>query len=67
MIAAVPLSGRETAILRQLVRGTTNKEIASDLGISEAAVRAHLRELYHKLGVKDRSQARMWARDNGVV
>ncbi len=67
MASELPLSDRETAILRHLVRGTTDKEIASDLGLTEATVRAHLRQLYRKLGVKDRSQARTWARDNGII
>jgi DNA-binding NarL/FixJ family response regulator len=66
MASEVPLSSRETAILRHLVRGATNKEIASDLGLTEATVQAQLRQLYRKLGVKDRSQARIWARDNGI-
>ncbi len=67
MASELPLSDRETAILRHLVRGTTDKEIANDLGLTEATVRAHLRQLYRKLGVKDRSQARTWGRDNGII
>lgn len=65
MTAEMPLSGRETAILRHMARGATNKEIASGLGITEAAVEARLRQLYRKLGIKDRSQVRIWAGNNG--
>ncbi len=61
------LSDRETAILRRLVRGATNKEIAHDLGLGEATVQAHLRQIYRKLGVKNRSQAQMCARDHGII
>jgi two-component system, NarL family, nitrate/nitrite response regulator NarL len=62
----MPLSARELAILRHLMRGSTNKQIASDLGITEAGVKAHLTRLFRKLDVENRSQARVWARDNGI-
>jgi DNA-binding CsgD family transcriptional regulator len=65
-----PLSARERAILRHLVRGSTNSQIAGDLGIAEAVVNAHLNQLYRKLGVENRSQATAWARgaiDAGLI
>ena len=61
-----PLSARELAILRHLVRDSTGSQIAGDLGITEAAVYVHLTRLFRKLGVENRSQARAWARDNGI-
>jgi DNA-binding CsgD family transcriptional regulator len=60
------LSARELAILRHLTRDSTNSQIADDLDITEAAVNVHLTRLFRKLGVENRSQARAWARDNGV-
>lgn len=51
------LSARETAVLRELVRGARNSEIGSTLGISERTVKAHLANIYQKLGVQTRSAA----------
>jgi len=63
----MPLSERERAILRQLMRGTADRQIARDLDITEAAVKAHLTRLFQKFGVENRSQAIAWARDNGAL
>lgn len=51
------LSARETEVLRELVRGTSNSGIAATLGISERTVKAHLGSIYQKLGVQSRSAA----------
>jgi len=51
------LTGREKAMLTALARGRTNTELASELGISINTVKFHLRNLYEKLGLKNRSQA----------
>ena len=61
----MPLSEREQAILRHLVRGATSRQIADDLGVTEAAVRMLLIHLFQKIGVDNRSQAVDWARQNG--
>lgn len=61
------LSGREDAILAQLYRGHSNKEIAKKLGICEATVKVHLRSCYRKIGARNRTQAAIWAARNGVV
>ena len=61
------LSGREDAILVQLYRGSSNKEIAKALGICEATVKVHLRSCYRKIGARNRTQAAIWAARNGVV
>ncbi|MCF3965011.1 response regulator transcription factor [Streptomyces fuscigenes] len=55
--AAEPLSAREREVLALVARGTSNREIAKELFISEATVKTHLTHLYAKLGVKDRAAA----------
>ena len=51
------LTERERAVLRQLVEGRSNREIAAALFIGEATVKTHLRNIYDKLGVANRVQA----------
>ena len=55
--SALPLSARETEVLRELVNGGSNSDIAAALGISERTVKAHLGSVYQKLGVESRSAA----------
>ena len=54
---APALSVREVEVLRQLMRGTSNNDIATALGISERTVKAHLGSIYQKLGVTSRTAA----------
>lgn len=49
------LSARELEVIELIARGRRNKEIASELGISEGAVVVHIRHLFAKLGVSDRT------------
>lgn len=51
------LTAREKALLAALAKGRTNTELATELGISINTVKFHLRNLYEKLGLKNRSQA----------
>ena len=51
------LSARETEVLRELVSGSRNSEIAAKLGITERTVKSHLKSIYQKLGVESRSAA----------
>ena len=51
------LTDREKTLLSALARGRTNNELAHELGISINTVKFHLRNLYEKLGFKNRSQA----------
>lgn len=51
------LSGRENEVLRWLVDGLENKEIADRLGVSTSTVNAHLHSIYTKLGVQNRVEA----------
>lgn len=61
------LTTRETEVLRQIVAGRSNKEIAAALFISEATVKTHINSLLSKLGVSDRTQAATTALQRGIV
>lgn len=61
------LTAREHAVLERIVAGRANKEIASDLNISEATVKTHINNLLGKLGVTDRTQAATVAIQRGIV
>ncbi|MBC6462515.1 response regulator [Actinomadura sp. HBU206391] len=62
-----PLSAREREVLRLVAKGTSNREIAAVLFISEATVKTHLTHIYTKLGVKDRAAAVAVAYDRGIL
>ena len=51
------LTQRERLILTQVVRGSMSKEIAIDMGITERTVKAHLTNIYRKLGASSRAEA----------
>jgi DNA-binding NarL/FixJ family response regulator len=57
----VPLTQRESEVLRQLAFGLTNKEIAQTLQISYETVKEHVQHILRKIGVTDRTQAAVWA------
>lgn len=61
------LTDRETDVLKQIVLGLSNKEIATALNISEATVKTHINNLLSKLGVSDRTQAATTAIQRGIV
>jgi DNA-binding NarL/FixJ family response regulator len=61
------LTARELAVLERIVAGRANKEIASDLSISEATVKTHVNNLLSKLGVSDRTNAATMAIQRGLV
>lgn len=63
----VPLTRRETEVLRQVAHGLTNKEIAQALGISYETVKEHVQHILRKIGVADRTQAALWAVRKGLV
>jgi DNA-binding NarL/FixJ family response regulator len=54
------LSSREREVLAQLARGLTNPEIALELSVSENTVRFHLKHIFAKLGVGNRTEAVAW-------
>jgi DNA-binding NarL/FixJ family response regulator len=61
------LSPRELEALQLMVAGRSNKEIAHQLAIGEESVKTHLKSLFHKLGVADRTQAVIMAIRQGIV
>ena len=63
----VPLTQRESEVLRQLAHGLTNKEIGQALGISYETVKEHVQHILRKIGVNDRTQAAVWAVRKNLV
>jgi NarL family two-component system response regulator LiaR len=61
------LSPRESAVLRQMTFGRSNKEIAAELGITEETVKTHVGHLLAKLHLENRTQAVVYALKNGLV
>jgi two-component system, NarL family, nitrate/nitrite response regulator NarL len=55
------LSSRETAILKRLVMGSSNKSIAYNLAITEATVKVHVKSILRKIRARNRTQAAIWA------
>jgi len=64
---AEALSDRECEVLRQLAVGKSNKEIAVALDIAEGTVKNHMTNILGKLGVQDRTQAALMARELGLL
>jgi two-component system NarL family response regulator len=66
-ISGQQLTTRELDTLERIVAGRSNKQIASDLNISEATVKSHVNSLLSKLGASDRTQAAIIAVQRGFV
>jgi DNA-binding NarL/FixJ family response regulator len=66
-VTRVQLTPREMATLRLMADGKANKEIASELAISERTVKTHLGHLFEKLGVTSRTEAIKVATHRGLV
>jgi DNA-binding NarL/FixJ family response regulator len=62
--ASVDLTTREMQILRCLMSGASNTQIADDMFISEFTVKSHLQKVFKKLSVKNRVQAAAWAKQH---
>jgi two-component system, NarL family, response regulator len=60
------LTPREAEVLQGLAAGRSNKEIALDLGISDETIKWHMRSVFQKLGVADRTQAVITAVQRGL-
>ncbi len=58
------LTAREGEVLDLIALGLANKHIASRLAIRERTVKAHLTSIFTAIGVQDRTQAALWARDH---
>jgi DNA-binding NarL/FixJ family response regulator len=65
--AELGLSEREVHVLRCLAQGAANKEIGAQLNIAEGTVKNHVTSILTKLGVQDRTQAALRAREWGLV
>jgi two-component system NarL family response regulator len=61
------LTAREQEVLQLLVRGRSNKEIGTQLFISDETVKSHLKTLFAKLKVRDRTEAAICAIRHGIV
>ena len=66
-INAEGLTPREIEVLEGIADGKPNKQIARDLDIHEVTVKLHARSIFKKIGVQNRSQAAVAARERGLV
>jgi DNA-binding NarL/FixJ family response regulator len=61
------LTEREVEVLRLIAQGATNREIAEELVISEGTVKNHISNILSRLGLRDRTQAAIFARENKLI
>ncbi|WP_433339014.1 response regulator [Spirillospora sp. CA-294931] len=61
------LTGRELEVIRLIAAGATNREIASRLYVSEGTVKNHVSSILSRLGLRDRTQAAIYAHDHGLL
>lgn len=61
------LSQREVDVIKLMARGYNNRQIADILFISEHTVKVHIRNIFRKIGVPDRTNAVLWAIERGLV
>ncbi len=64
---ALNLTDREREVIRFVSKGLQNKDIASELGISEGTVKIHVHHIYAKLGLSNRVELAVYARDKGII
>jgi NarL family two-component system response regulator YdfI len=64
---ATKLTEKELFILKAAAKGYRNREIAFDMGIAERTVKAHLTNIYNKLGVNTRTEAVAVALERGLI
>jgi NarL family two-component system response regulator LiaR len=64
---SVPLTQRETEVLREVAQGLSNEEIAEKLFISPATVRTHVGNIFAKLNLQRRTQAVLYALRHGIA
>lgn len=65
--AGHPLTDREVEVLRLVATGSTNREIAARLYLSEGTVKNHVSRILGRLGLRDRTQAAVYAHDHGLL
>lgn len=61
------LTDRDMALLRLLTAGYNNRQIAAELRLAESTVKNNLSALFHKIGVRDRTQAVLFAMSEGIA
>ncbi len=61
------LTDREIEVLRLIAQGATNREIAETLVISEGTVKNHISNILSRLGLRDRTQAAIYAREHALL
>ena len=66
-VKAAGLTERETAILKALAGGLSNKAIAKELWVAEQTVKFHLTNIYRKLDVANRTEAARYAYEHGLI
>ena len=64
---AMPLTERELGVLRLIARGATNREIAEKLVISEGTVKNHISSILSRLGLRDRTEAAIYAHQHRLI
>ena len=58
------LSNREVQILQCLTKGSSNKQIARELGLADATIKVHVKAILRKVRLENRTQAAIWARQH---
>ena len=64
---ALNLTDRELDVIRFVSKGLQNKDIASELGISEGTVKIHVHHIYAKLGLSNRVELAVYAREKRII
>jgi DNA-binding NarL/FixJ family response regulator len=63
-----PLTKKESELLARLASsGAKTTDLAQELGVAEQTIKFHLTNIYRKLGVENRTEAAVWAREHGLV
>jgi len=65
--AVAALTPREREVIVLIARGGTNRQIGKHLGVTERTARTHVSNILSKLGLASRTQAAMWAVNEGLV
>jgi DNA-binding NarL/FixJ family response regulator len=66
-LQSAKLTPRECEVLRMIAAGRTNKQISTELVLSERTVARHITNIYAKIGVQSKAQAAVYAKDNGLA